>query len=302
MPDALLLLRATGSAAGAAAVLVLLFGIPWTKPQRVVVACGWVLGLALGFYLGAWLVGAWPHLPPSDDQDRLLLILMPAAIAVELTAAILAHRVLHAWVLRLVLAGAAGNILLHGTSYLADLAGPGSAEWSLQRAAAILGGLALSLAVVWAALALLSQHSPSRSLPICLAIAVAAAAAAVMLSGYTTGGQLGVPLAGALVGGTMATLLLRGPAEVRGSVGLGVIGLFAVLLIGRFFGQLTTTHAVALFFAPLLCWVTELPYLRRLGSPFRAVLQILVVASVAAVVVYQAYQTYLAASGSSAGY
>jgi hypothetical protein len=35
-----------------------------------------------------------------------------------------------------------------------------------------------------------------------------------------------------------------------------------LLFIGRFFGGLTTTRALTLFLAPLLCWATELAFLR----------------------------------------
>jgi hypothetical protein len=40
---------------------------------------------------------------------------------------------------------------------------------------------------------------------------------------------------------------------------VGIVGFFALLIIGRFFGQLATTHAALLFFGLLLCWLPELP-------------------------------------------
>src|SRR5262245_9467831 len=34
-------------------------------------------------------------------------------------------------------------------------------------------------------------------------------------------------------------------------------------MMGRFFGELSTGRALALFLAPLLCWVSELPIMRK---------------------------------------
>jgi hypothetical protein len=42
------------------------------------------------------------------------------------------------------------------------------------------------------------------------------------------------------------------------------VGLFGVLFLGQFFGELSTGRALAVFLAPLVCWVTELPWLRKL--------------------------------------
>ena len=39
-----------------------------------------------------------------------------------------------------------------------------------------------------------------------------------------------------------------------------MVGLFSLLVIGHFFGELTTAHAILLLFAPLLGWLPELPY------------------------------------------
>ncbi len=46
-------------------------------------------------------------------------------------------------------------------------------------------------------------------------------------------------------------------------LGIGVVGLFGLLFIGRFFGRLSTGCALTMLLAPLLCWVTEMPLLRH---------------------------------------
>ena len=45
--------------------------------------------------------------------------------------------------------------------------------------------------------------------------------------------------------------------------GVGVVGLFALLVVGRLFADLTTLNAALLFAAPLLGWLPELLPARR---------------------------------------
>jgi hypothetical protein len=106
-----------------------------------------------------------------------------------------------------------------------------------------------------------------------------------MLSGYATGGQLALPLATSLAGCTIASLLLPRPPHADGWLGPGIVLIFGVLVIGRFFSNLGTVHALVLFFAPLLGWLPELPYLCRLRPSLRGLLRVAVTAASAAVVV-----------------
>jgi hypothetical protein len=190
-------------------------------------------------------------------------------------------------VLRLIVAAGAARILLHGTVYLVDQPVAVEHTWTSSRAWQMLGGMAAALAVVWIALAILAERSPGRSIPLALAIATGGAAVAVMSSGYLTGGQMGLPLAGALLGATVASLLLARGEGLRGSVGVGVVGLFSVVVIGHFFGSLTMTHAVLLFVAPLLCWLPEALPIPGAGGLGRALLRIAVVALPVALTIVQ---------------
>ena len=150
-----------------------------------------------------------------------------------------------AWLLRLGLAAAAAPILLHHSTYLTDLSGPHSAEWSPAQAAAILLGLGGVLAAVWGLLALLQARTSERSAAPSLALTSLAAALTVMLSGYYRGGLLGLPLAGAVAGATLASFAAPAERGTDGCLGVAVIGLFSVLLIGRFFGSLPTASALS---------------------------------------------------------
>src|SRR5262249_996716 len=59
--------------------------------------------------------------------------------------------------------------------------------------------------------------------------------------------------------------------------GLGLVGLFALLVAGHFFSDLTAVNAVLLFAAPLLCWAGELPGVRRGRSWLRTAVQLALV-------------------------
>jgi hypothetical protein len=292
MPDPLHILQVLAAVAALAAAIPLLCGWPWHSPRPARVSAGGVLGVGLAFFLGCWLLGFEPHWPPREDQDRLLLVLLPAVVAVELAAAIPALPLWLPWLLRLAIAAGAGRVLLHNTTYLSDLAGPGSREWSPAQTWLILGALAGALVEVWLALIALARRTTGRSVALALAMTCGGTAITIMLSGYTSGGQLALSLSAALAAATIASLVLSPPADMTGALGVGVVGLFGLLVIGRFFGQLTTTHAALLFFAPLLCWLVELPGVRWLNPRLGAVLQLLLVAVPLAIVLSQAKQTF----------
>ena len=209
MPDPVAIITAMGIAAAASMGVLLLCGWRWPGARPAWFDGGWVLGLGVGFFLGCWCLGIRPAWPLQQDQDRLLALVLPAVMAIELLAVFpLVPRWL-VWTLRVTVAAATARVLLHGTSYLADLAGPGTREWSLAQTWLVLGGLAALLATVWALLAMLARRIHGLSPAVCLVVASAGAAITVMLSGYATGGQIGLPLASALAGVTAAALVLR---------------------------------------------------------------------------------------------
>ncbi len=293
MPDPTLILQALVATGLVAGLVVLVCGLP-PAPRM---ALAWVLGGGGAFYLGCRLLGLWPRWPPREDLDRFLLIVMPAAIAVELVGAFPQVPRLLAWALRLAVAAGAAPVLLYKTTYFA---GSGTPEWTPEQTSVIFGSMGAAMIVVWALLALLAQLTTGRSVAAALALTSAAAAMAVMLSGYATGGQLGLPLAAALVGAVVASLLLRSTAGLSAALGLGVVGLFSLLVIGHFFGELATHHAVVLGLAPLLCWLPELPYLRRLAGWVRGTARLILVAVPLVLVGIQVQQTFIDKSAASA--
>jgi hypothetical protein len=314
MPDPIGILEAVAAAAVLAAVVVLLGGWPWRKPHPARAYFGSVLGVGLGFFAGCWLLGVEPHWPPREDLDRILFLLFPALLCIELAAAFLRRFRWLAWLPRLILAAAAARVVLHNSIYLTDLAGPDSRKWTPAQTWLILAALAAALAATWAALALLvrpasppttqppaggGERGKGRVVLLAVAFACAGAAVTVTLSGYASVGQVALSLAGALAGALAASLALAGPPDLRGVLGVGVVGLFAVLVAALFFDDLTTTNAALLFFAPLLCWLPELPYVRRLRPWVRGVAAVVLVAVPVGLAVVQAYQSFVEGSKAS---
>jgi hypothetical protein len=298
MPDRLSLLEALTAAAVVAVAVLLLCGLG-RKKLPALPSVGTALGVGLGFFAGCAWLGVRPHRPPREDQDRLLLILFPAAIVVELLAVAIKK---WAWLPRIAVSACAAWILLYDSVYLEDSAGPGSREWTPEQTWLILTILAAALIVVWASLATLARRSAGGTVPTALALACGGAAATIMLSGYASGGQLGVPLAGSVAGVVLASLILASLLDAAVATGIAVVGLFALLVIGRFFGELTTINAIALFLAPLLCWLPELPLIRRLGVRQRSLVRVVLVAVPVAIVLSLAQQKFKeAAAGPSTG-
>jgi len=286
MPDPVELLKAMALAAGVAGAVLLILGKAGRSLNAVRPALGWPLGVGLGFFAGCLLIpDLRPEWPPAEDLDRFLLIVLPATVLVEAVAAWPRVPRWLAWLLRAALAFAAARVLLHGSTYLVQPAGPGNGEWSGEQRWYWLGGLGILLVFGWAGLELLNRKAPSRWIPLALAVVCLASAVAVMLTGYASSGQLGMPLTGALVGATLASLLVSSPEGQSAPLGVGIVSLFSLLVMGCFFAGLDTISAALLFLAPLVCWPPVLPKLR-------GVVQVLLATLLAAVLVFLALQRF----------
>lgn len=261
------------------------------------VAVGGALGVGIGFVAGAWALGQWPHWPPTEDRDRFLAVLIPVAILVECLAALPRVRPWLAWAMRFVLSAASAPILLYASTYLAELAGPGSREWTNQQMAAWLAGMGAAMAAVWMVAIRLLRTDSGRILSFALAITVGGAGITIMLSGYQTGGELALPLAGAIGGASLAALGLRMLKCNTGAVSVGIVALFGVLVMGRFFGELTTRHGATLLAAPLLISLPELLPRKKTSPWLRSALAVVVVILPIAFVVTHAHEKFVQASG-----
>lgn len=265
MPQPLLYLQAMGAAAIVSAVFVLAMAGRQRVPNATWVNAACALGISLGLACGYAVLGWQWNWPPANGLDRFLTIVMPATLGVELLVGLSRGGSGRAgWFLRCSLAAVIPRILLHDSVYLN--------EWSVWQTAAILvvcsGGL---IAHGWLLLTL-SQRWHGASIPVALALAIPCAGLTVMMAGYLQGGVAAFPLAATIFATALGSGLVtqRAGAPISFSPPVitivGVVGLFGLVLIGFFFGRLSTGTALTLLFAPLLCWVTELPRLSYRNS------------------------------------
>lgn len=130
MPEPLLYLKAMGAAAIVSAAFVLTVammrwrldstsrGLTSENPAWQKLMC--VVGVGAALAVGCNLLSIRLTWPPSNALDRLVVVVIPTALAIEMLASF--GRVTHwtAWSLRVFLALAIPRILLHGSVYLGD--------------------------------------------------------------------------------------------------------------------------------------------------------------------------------------
>jgi hypothetical protein len=264
MPDPILIGKAFAASATAAFVIALLVG----RDSRVSVAgAGRALAVVIAMYAGLSILGLLPHFPPREALDRLLLIVLPAALVAEAIASI-AKR--FGWIARATVAVLAAPVLLWDSLYITGQGGSRPPAWSPGQMWLIFAALGVLLMAYWTILCRLAPRAGERLALGCVSGAVLGTGVVIMLSGYATGGQVGMPLAAGLGGVALGSLLAKGNSSTKGALGIGIVGLFGLLLIGRFFAGLTSLNAALLFAAPLVGFLPELlPARLRVHSAWR---------------------------------
>jgi hypothetical protein len=226
---------------------------------------GSTLVVGLAFLLGAWMDSGHPRWPMREDQDRFLGLVWPAAVFAECLAVYLPTAV--AWCLRALLAMAIGPVLLLGTTYLT-----GEHRWTTAVACAWFGGMGALLMLTWAGATWAAGRLPQQILLWGLVLVNTGTGVVVMISGYATGGPMGLILAACLFATMLMSLLRRGEPELHGVIGLGIVGVFSVLVTGHFISSLSLPHALLLWLAVLLVSLPTWP--GRLGHVGRALLML----------------------------
>jgi hypothetical protein len=277
MPEPLLYFKAMGTSALVSAVIALAL-----LKTRCEAGPGWrnfasAVAISAGLFAGYGLLSLQLAWPPRNGLDRLLTIIIPLALCIEVIAAFQHGRLRVAWLLRLSLAAAVPRILLHDSVYLRT-----TGEWTAMQSFATLATCGCLLFVVWWSMSLLLKRGARLALPISICLAAQCAGATVMMAGYIKGGAAAIPLVATLLATAVVAWLVKKNTQVENPVpqiivGAGVVSLFGILFVGKFFGRVSNEHALAMLFAPLLCWISELPLLRNRKPWMIAVIQLLAV-------------------------
>jgi hypothetical protein len=270
MPDPLLYWKAMGIAATTSVIVVMMM-VAMSRSineNRLNLIC--IVGIGVGLVIGNAVLALNLSWPPHNGLDRLLLVIIPTVLIVELFAGVNRFPPAAAWSLRIILSLATPRILLHDSVYLSL-----SDAWPAWRAITTIGVCGLGLALAWSLLSWLSRRRGGISISFALCLAIQCSGAAVMLAGYIKGGAAAIPFVATLLAVTIALRVVTKTATSRvkiekpdhylaaGIVGIGVVSLFGLLFVGHFFGDISQTPAITMLFAPLLCWVTEIPPLRN---------------------------------------
>lgn len=301
MPDPLTILMAQAAAFLIALVTVgAAMRIPVRERGRDWGAIGWIVGLVVASITGLYLLGLAPSWPPVQDRDRLYLIVLPAAAIAELVFALNPRRPAIGWLLRIAVAVLAARIILHGSIYVADVAGPGSRQWNLWQTIGMTTAIGIAVVLV----GIVARRGVGRGadgwVALTLAVVAAATGLTIMLSGYATGGQGALPLAAAVVGGWVGWRVSGRPANesLGPAVHLVVLLLWGMLVSARFFAELTTGHLMLLGVAPAVIGAIGWRP-RRMGRWVPVAFALTIVALICGAVVYQAQQRFVDRSSNS---
>jgi hypothetical protein len=259
MPDPFLYSLAMIAAASVSMLVILALGWLFRANSSARINLVSVPGIGLGLATGFAILKLQLDWPPTNAIGRFLVIVVPVSIVIEIAASITHQPRWIVWLMRMLLAAATGRILLHASVYLG---GPRS-EWTETQAILVLALCGSGLLAEWGLLSWLSRRSPGAIVPLGIVFVTQSAAITIMLAGYVTGGATAIVFVAAITGSVIASGLLVKRPDSQGAIGIGLVGLYGLVFIGRFFGALSTTAALTLMSSPLLCWAMEIPILRR---------------------------------------
>jgi hypothetical protein len=288
MPDPVLFAEAFGAAVAVSLALTLTIG---ASSSNTIAAAGSALGVVTAVCVGLWVLGLLPHFPPREDLDRIMLIVLPGAAIAEVIATALSRA---GWATRGAVSALCTPVLLSGSVYVTDLSGPGSRVWTSGQARLIFAALAALLMTAWTLQSRLAIRFGGSTALVCLAGTALGTGLVVMLSGYATGGQLGLPLSAGLCSIAIGSLVRRGKPSSEAALAVGIVGLFSLLIVGRLFADLTTLNAALLFAAPLAGWLPELLPAPR---PVRVLLRLALTAATVVLALVLVQQNFAADSG-----
>ena len=294
MPDPLLYLLAISATTIVSTLCVWAMVAGRPSPSAAWSNAAYVVGMGLGLAFGGHVLGLRLAWPPVNGLDRLLMIVVPMALGVELIAVFERVPQWVAWLLRMSLAAMIPRILLHGSVYLSG----GHDQWAMCQSFVVMAVCAGLLAGVWGLLSALPKRSAGDPVLLVLGLTILCAGLTIMMAGYIQGGGAAISLAATIVATTIAAWVIQkrsgGPTQIHSPaiMGVGVVGLFGVLFIGRFFGRISNSCALAMLLSPLLCWVTELPFLRHRNPWLLGSIRLIIVSIALACILFAAKRDF----------
>lgn len=256
MPDPWPVIRAALGALAVAGALAAVGGrVSRREPALAAVAV--IVAFVWGVVAGLALLRALPALPPTTGLDRLLVILLPVAVAIEAEAAVGWLGGLWLTVERGCVALLSVAVLLHGSVWM---------EAGGASAAAILAA-SLFLWASWEGLTGEVRLTGDWVVAAVLVLAIVVAGMAIAMAGWLKGGMVAAPLSASLAGALVAALAngaARGRADtgrrvvqaardgLAGLTAAGIVALFGIVVVGRCFGRLGSAAALLILLAPLL--------------------------------------------------
>ncbi|MGY8770120.1 MAG: hypothetical protein ACKVH8_17020 [Pirellulales bacterium] len=294
MPDPILYLKVIAATAIISTACVLLIAALQRSGKKNCLGIGCAAAIGCGLIVGCYLLSLQMAWPPRSAIERFLTLVLPLVLTIELVAGF--NRLPHwsVWLLRGTLALILPRILLHGSVYLSGE----EYGWPLWQTyfVPLVGGVLL--VGMWSLLLRLTERSSGSSISLTIQMSTLCAGFTVMMAGYIKGGSIAFLLVAALLVTTIGGSLLfkrSDESEDNGMpviIGVGVIGLFSFLFIGRYFGELTTGTALVVLLAPLLCWTTELPLLRNQKPWFVDIFHLFLVAIPLLIVLFLAKREF----------
>jgi hypothetical protein len=269
MPEPWPFLKATAVAAALGFVIVA--AASWFRRATNEALIG-LVAIAIGFAGGCYVFPIDVKWPPFSGLDRFLLVLLPAAFFAETVAHLPRVPAWCIWILRAIVAAGGGIVLLYNSVYLTA-----NSPWPFWQMTRLLVLAPLVLIVEWWLLWKLEQRSPNIATRWNMAIAIVSAGMMVMLGGYIKGGAVAFPFSAAIVGASLWPAR-SSSSPFQSGLGFSLVGLFGVLFVGQFFGQISLVGAIVVLLSPLLGWASEL-LPKRFQKPWQiAAVRIAVVA------------------------